>query len=52
MSKFEHRQRVLDYIKKEADLVVKTEDWKKFVQIYPDLITEILLHFRKVEVAV
>ena len=52
VSKFEHRQRVLDYIKKEADLVVKTEDWKKFVQTYPDLITEILLHFRKVEVAV
>jgi len=43
VSKLEHRQKVLTYIKKEAAQVVKTQDWKKFVQNYPDLITEILL---------
>merc|ERR550519_1091219 len=44
VSKMDQRQRVLDYIKKELDEVVKMKDWKEFVQTYPDLFTEILLN--------
>ena len=43
ISKQEHRLKVLAYIKKEADEVVKSKDWKKFVQNYPDLVTEIVV---------
>jgi len=42
-SKLEYRQKVLIYVKKEADQVVKAKDWKQFVQTYPDLVTEIVL---------
>jgi len=41
--KSEHRSKILDYIKKEASQIVKTQHWKQFVQNYPDLITDIVL---------
>jgi len=43
VSKLEHRNKVLAYIKKDADKVSKAKDWKKFVINYPDLITEIMV---------
>jgi len=43
VSKQANRLKVLAYINKEANQVVKSKDWKKFVQNYPDLITEAFL---------
>jgi len=42
VSKEEHRKKVLIFIKTEVDLIAQTQDWKKFVQTYPELITEII----------
>lgn len=36
------RSKILDFIKKEAAKVIKTQHWRTFVQNYPDLITDIV----------
>jgi len=41
--KSQHRQKLINFIKTEADHVVKHKDWKNFLQHYPDLVTEIFL---------
>ena len=38
-----HRQKILDFIKKKASRVVKSNHWNKFVVKYPALVTEIVL---------
>jgi len=43
VSQQQSRIKVVTYIKKEVDQVVKSKDWEKFVQNYPKLITEIVL---------
>jgi len=45
--KSDHRQDVLTYIKREADKIVKSKDWKMFVQNYPDLVTEIIIQYNR-----
>merc|ERR1719186_697400 len=37
--KSQHRQNILDFIKKEAANVVKSSHWKKFLEKYPDLVS-------------
>jgi len=39
----EQRSKILEYIKKEASQVVKTQHWKTFMQNYPNLVTDIVL---------
>jgi len=39
----EHRQKIVDFIKAEGEQVVKSRDWNKFVEKYPNLVTEIFL---------
>jgi len=39
----EIRQKILAFIKKESLQIVKTENWKEFVQNYPGLVTEIVI---------
>jgi len=42
VSKKEHRNKVLVFIKTEVDRIAKTQDWNKFLQSYPELITELI----------
>jgi len=44
-----HRQKILDFIKKKASRVVKSNHWNKFVVKYPALVTEIVLSLAPVE---
>ena len=37
------RSRILKFIKVNAKEIVKTKDWKKFVQCYPDLVTDVFV---------
>jgi len=37
----EHREKILDFINSKAAEVIETEDWMKFVQNYPKLVTEL-----------
>ena len=39
----EHRQKIVAFIKKEANQVAKSNDWERFLQNYPSLVTEIFL---------
>jgi len=43
VSKEEHRQKILAFIKKEAAQIARSKDWEMFVRNYPNLVTEIIL---------
>ena len=43
VSKLEHRQKILAFIKKEVAQVVQSNNWELFVRNYPNLVTEIIL---------
>jgi len=43
ISKAEHREQIVAYIKQEAARVVVTENWETFLRDYPSLVTEIFL---------
>jgi len=45
----QHRKKILDFIKEEAADVVKSSHWKKFLEKYPDLVTEVFLSLAPVK---
>lgn len=43
LPKSEHRQKILDFINSNAAEVIKSNDWMKFIQNYPKLVTELYM---------
>jgi len=41
----EFRQKIIEFIKSNGKEVIKVKDWTKFVQNYPNLVTEVFLSF-------